>query len=420
MKTNRIPVLCISGPTASGKSAFALELAKSLNGEIINADSVQVYEGFDIGSAKPSKEELDSVVHHLVSHVRGDEHYSVGRFRKEAMSCILDISSRGKVPIVVGGTGLYIRGLFSNFLDSWGFSFGEEVLEKILEKISEEDHGSFLHQLLSVLDIETAKKFPVQDERRVRRSLVQILSSGVPLSALKDLRNAHISEQSEQQSEGDTSRDGEASAVELYPLIWIVEQNRQVLYDRINLRVEKMLESGWVSEVANLLKYLSPDSAPFLSLGYRHLSSLDYSSFSELPVPPRELIEEIKKDTRRFAKRQLTWWRNQPNVLDWKSVFAVCSPNPGGNVAVDDRPSQRGHAPEVVTASAESSAESSFGQSSKDAAKDGDIRGTREFCELQLKEFSRRFIEVIRDPVFSGVDFSSIEPKVFYGRVNIE
>ncbi len=386
MKVVPIPVICISGATASGKSSFALALAKELGGEIINADSVQVYRGFDIGSAKPVQSELLEVPHHLISHVNPLEHYSVGRFRKEAMQCIVDIFNRGKVPIVVGGTGLYIRGLFSSFLDSWGFSFGEEMLEKILSRVSTDQEGVFLHGLLQVLDHETASRFPLQDTRRVSRSLIQILSSGVPLTALKSVRNFPVKSYSEKNMDLPDYR--------LCPLVWILGQKREKLYGQINARVLKMIDEGLVKEVGELLLSVPKDAPPFLSIGYRHLSSLDYSKFPELPHVPDDLIEEIQRDTRRFAKRQLTWWRNQPNVLDWKSVFEVCSDDL--EVSITPPPA------------------------SPYNYKDNEISGTRELCELYLKKFSSRFVNMVQGGGAPFVVSDRGEPDVWYGSLSIE
>lgn len=314
-----IPLICISGPTASGKTSLAIKLAEYLGGEIINADSVQVYKDFDIGSAKPNAEELKIVPHHLISHVKPSESYSVGRFRKEAYSKIIEIHKRKKIPIIVGGTGLYIRGLFSPFIDSWGFNYGEEMIKKILLSISKEEAFQFSHRLLEILDKETAAIIPSNDNVRVYRALVQCFSSGLPVSSLKKIRNEIMNNSLSKDSDTDSDN------YLLVPLVFILEPRREELYSRINQRVVKMFENGFLEEIQALIKRYQASCPAFRAIGYRHLLNAINLGINIEGLVYDNLIEEIQRDTRRFAKRQITWWRNQPNVLDWKSIFEVCS-----------------------------------------------------------------------------------------------
>jgi tRNA dimethylallyltransferase len=400
-----IPLICISGPTATGKSAFAIALAKTLDGEIINADSVQVYRGLDIGSAKPSKKEVLEVPHHLISHVDPREHYSVGRFRREALQCIYDIHERKKIPIIVGGTGLYIRGLFSAFIDAWGFEFGEDVVSQISRMYSGDDRSTFLHSLLMALDREAARKFPQNDQVRVRRSLVQVISSGLPLEAMKKIRNASVVR--------DRRSLKEDVQYILCPLVWICEENRLKLYEKINQRVHTMINRGWVEEVGKLLQEIPKESSSMNSIGYKQLSSLDYSTFPELPEVPGNLILEIQRDTRRFAKRQMTWWRNQPNALDWKSIFGVCSFSTG----LVERPSFEIH--KVESCSDSSSEEQSASLNSLHAPLKDAVNGSREFCENRMKDISLRFISGIQSNEIPETGTHLGDEVVYFGRLQI-
>ncbi|HMO17502.1 MAG TPA: tRNA (adenosine(37)-N6)-dimethylallyltransferase MiaA [Oligoflexia bacterium] len=311
-----IPVIAISGPTASGKSAFSIQLAKRINAEIINADSVQVYEGLDIGSGKLSLEEREGIVHHLISHVSPVEQYSAGRFRKEALSLINDIHSRGKVSLIVGGTGLYLSTLFGNFLDNSGTDVGEKLLSHIEKTFHDIDLRHYYSKWLKILDPEGSAGIPESDFIRTRRALLLVLSFGCPLNHIREKRN--VSTVNPQMPI-------------LRPLVIILEEDRNELNNRINERVVKMFKVGWVKECSDLLRRFSPDTESLhqevlsvipacKAIGYRHLSALDYSTFPDLPEVDNDLIKQIQRDTRSFAKRQRTWWRHSPHKMGWSEI----------------------------------------------------------------------------------------------------
>ena len=304
--SSKIPLICISGPTASGKSGFAVELAKLLNGEIINADSVQVYKDFNIGSAKMTQAEMKGVPHHLLSHVEPLERYSAGRFRKEASLAAKEIYSRGKLPIITGGTGLYLRALFSGFLGSHDVSDAVEVLDRIAKQMfSLEEEQSDSHKysfskwcfdLLKIIDPANAEKIGEHDQFRLERALSIFLRYGLPPNVYKDIYNQEASE--------------------FLGLVFIIEDERDYLYQRINNRVEEMFNAGWLNEV-NVLRSSYPLAHGLRSIGYRHINNAlklckDLESLELTP-----LINNIQRDTRRFAKRQITWWKNQPRSLGW-------------------------------------------------------------------------------------------------------
>lgn len=303
------PVICISGPTASGKSELGIDLALEINAEIINADSMQVYRGLDIGSGKISKEEMRGVPHHLLSHVSPEEQYSAGRFRNEAFAIIVDIHSRGKIPILVGGTGLYLTALFGEFINSWGLNTGNQFLQRLEESSSIDDLPLFYHTMLHILDPKSSSRIPLRDEVRTRRALQIVLSSGLPVDVFKSIRNVPASRS--------LSIDNSDLDIELIPLVWILDPVRESLYKKIDARVIKMFEQNWVSEVETLLNDFRSSSPAFSAIGYRDITSLNHSDCGLLDEDFSSLIEKIQRDTRRFAKRQLTWWRNQPESLDW-------------------------------------------------------------------------------------------------------
>ncbi|MCB1054453.1 MAG: tRNA (adenosine(37)-N6)-dimethylallyltransferase MiaA [Acidobacteria bacterium] len=283
------PVIAIVGPTAAGKTDAALDLAERLGGEIINADALQVYRGFDIGTAKPSAEERARVPHHLVDILDPTERYSAGEFARRARVAIDDIRSRHRVPLVVGGSGLYIRALFEGLSP---VPPGDETVRRQLrDRLADEGLPVMLEELRA-LDPEGADRLPAGDTQRILRALEVVLVSGEPLSSWVARRpfGAHPLE-------------GLKIGLTL---------PRAVLYDRIARRTQRMVASGWVGEVRGILASGVPrDSPAFQAIGYRQLvrhvegtCSLD------------EAVSEIVQATRRFAKRQLTWFRREPS-LHW-------------------------------------------------------------------------------------------------------
>ena len=295
------PVLAIVGATATGKSRLGMALAEILGGEIVNADSLQVYRGLDIGTAKPAPEERERVPHHLIDILDPHESYSAGEFARRAEEAIAEIQGRGRAPIVVGGSGLYLRALFE------GMSpippSDPEVRRELRERLEREGLGA-LREELRRLDPETAGRLTAGDTQRILRALEVAQVSGRPLSSW-------IAEQP-----FGTQRIAAIRVGLTLP--------RGILYDRIAGRVARMMEAGWREEVAGLLRRgVSPGVPAFQAIGYRQLvRHLEGEGSLE------ETIAEIVKETRRFAKRQETWFRKEPDVT-WFSAQGLTRQIPG-------------------------------------------------------------------------------------------
>jgi tRNA dimethylallyltransferase len=286
------PVLAIVGATATGKSALGMALAAGLHGEIVNADALQVYRGFDIGTAKPSRAERERVPHHLVDVLDPNETWSAGEFARRAREAIAGIQRRGRVAIVVGGSGLYLRALFEGI--SPVPAGDPEVRRQLRDRLAAEGLGS-LREELARLDPGTAERLAAGDTQRVLRALEVARVSGRPLSSW-------IAEQP-------------FGAQRIAALRLGLTLPRSILYDQIADRVARMMAAGWREEVAGLLQRgLSPRLPAFQAIGYRQLvrhlegdESLD------------QAVAEIVRETRRFAKRQETWFRKEPEVI-WFSA----------------------------------------------------------------------------------------------------
>lgn len=295
------PILAIVGPTATGKSALALALAESLRGEIVNADALQVYRGFDIGTAKPSPADRERVPHHLIDILEPSEVYSAGEFARRAREAIADIQGRGKLPVVVGGSGLYLRALF------FGISpippGDPQVQEALRERLAAEGLGKLRAELAGI-DPRTEARLAPGDTQRVLRALEVALVTGRPLSSW-------IAEQPFGTQAIAAVRVG-------------LTLPRALLYDRIAGRVARMLEAGWLAEVEGLLRLgLSPRLPAFQAIGYRQLvRHLEGDGSLE------QAIAGIVQETRRFAKRQETWFRKEPDVT-WFSAQELKRQIPG-------------------------------------------------------------------------------------------
>ncbi|HKH49988.1 MAG TPA: tRNA (adenosine(37)-N6)-dimethylallyltransferase MiaA [Thermoanaerobaculia bacterium] len=286
------PVLAIVGATATGKSALGLALAEGLDGEIINADALQVYRGFDIGTAKPSLEERARIPHHLIDILEPDERYSAGDFARRAEEAIGEIRSRGRLPIVVGGSGLYLRALFEGI--SRIPPGDPEVRQRLRERLESEGLETLAAELRE-RDPETAARLAPGDTQRILRALEVALVSGEPLSA-------YISRQP-------------FGAQRIASIRVGLTLPRGILYDQIAGRVAQMVQKGWVEEVAGLLsKGLSPSLPAFQAIGYRQLAQSAGGAWSL----DRAIAETIRS-TRRFAKRQETWFRKEPDIT-WFSA----------------------------------------------------------------------------------------------------
>lgn len=282
-------IICIVGPTASGKTRLSIALAKALSGEIVGCDSMQLYRGMDIGTAKATKEELDGVRHHMSDVAEPGEDFSVGKYVAMADACIQDILSRGKTVIVEGGTGLYVDSLVA------GRSFAPYPRtghREALEKLAEEYGIDAVLDLLQSFDAESAKRLHPSDQKRIIRAAEVYLETG------KSITQHNLETQ---------------QLPPKYRPVWIGldYENRQDLYDRINRRVELMLRDGLVDEVRALMeKGLDSTSTAMQALGYKELAM---ALCGECTM--EQAVELIQRRTRNFAKRQLTWFRRNPDIF---------------------------------------------------------------------------------------------------------
>ncbi len=279
-------VAVVVGPTASGKTSLAIELAKMFDGEIVSADSMQIYKGMDIATAKPTDEETEGIPHHLISIIGADELFSVNEFKKKATDAINTILSKNKLPIVAGGTGFYIDTLVNNteFLD-----YEKNDVRITLEKRAEEEGIDTLYEELKTIDPITAEKLHSNDSKRIIRALEVYMSTGMTIS--EQCRLSHLNESEYR-----------------FCIIGINALDRQVLYDRINLRVDMMIEAGLIDEAK---QFFASDisSTAKQAIGYKELKPyLDGICTLE------EAVEKLKMETRRYAKRQLTWFRKRENI----------------------------------------------------------------------------------------------------------
>lgn len=302
---SREPLIVLSGPTASGKSALALALCRRFPLEIVNADSVQVYRGLDIGSAKPSPRDRAEVPHHLVDVADPGEGYNAGRFVREAQEAILRIRGRGRVPLVVGGTGMYLRALLRG-LDPLP---SDPRLRDALRRRWDREGGEALYRELARVDPATAERVHPADRVRVLRALEIAQAAGVPASAL---------------------RSSWSGGGQRHRLLFLALRaaDRALLYRRIDDRVEAMLRGGLLEEVRSLLaRGYRPGLPALRSLGYRHLLAHLVEG-----QPLDRAVEQMKRDTRRYAKRQMTWLSAEPGVL-WIDAGAGAEEEAAAHVA---------------------------------------------------------------------------------------
>ena len=286
MNQQKIPVVAVAGPTASGKTALAILLAERLGGEVVSADSMQVYRGMDIATAKPAPEEMRGIPHHLIGCVGPEEPYSLGRYAADAHAAVADIAARGKVPILCGGTGLYL----DTVLDSRdiGETGSDPAVRRELSALAAEKGGGFLLEMLREFDPETAASLHENNLPRIIRAIEVYRLSGMTMSALQK-----------------KSRE----APERYRAlrIGIAYKDRAVLYDRINRRVDLMMEQGLLEEAGAFREARLETSAQ--AIGYKEL--FPYLE-GEKSLP--ECLESLKQATRRYAKRQLTWFRRDERI----------------------------------------------------------------------------------------------------------
>lgn len=273
--------ICIVGPTASGKTAISIEIAKCFNGEIISGDSIQVYRELNVGSAKITKEEMDGVVHHLIDIKSCFDGFSAGEFSELTKQKIEEISKRGKTPIIVGGTGLFIKGLIEGY--DYSSCPRNEEFRQDCEKIIDNHGLSSLYKELQALNPRRAEQISENDQKRIIRALeIEKFSNALPQKG-SDINN--------------------------FVVIGLTT-SREKLYERINKRVDEMVENGLIDEVRALFeKGLSEDSQSMKGIGYKELFPY-FRSESSL----EECLNLIKQHSRNFAKRQMTWFRSMPYI----------------------------------------------------------------------------------------------------------
>ena len=284
---NKIPLLVIAGPTASGKTACAVELAKIYDGEIVSADSMQIYKGLSIATAKPTKEEMQGVPHYLIDFLEPEQAFSVADYVKLAGERIREIHSRGKVPILCGGTGLYISSLVNNVI--FDDTETDGLVRKRLEEEAKTLGGHALWERLREVDPETAEKVHENNLPRVIRGLEVFETTGIPLSQHK------VNSRREQSPYNAC-------------IIGLTASDRQYLYDRINRRVDVMVENGLIEECRAFYDSFTPATA-YQAIGYKEL--MPYLK-GKSPLTP--CVERLKQETRKYAKRQLTWFRRDERI----------------------------------------------------------------------------------------------------------
>ena len=282
-----VKVVAVVGPTGAGKTTVGLHLARELGGEIVGADAVQLYRELDVGSAKPTAAERAAAPHHLIDEVDAAAPYTAADFERDASAAIRDIAGRGRVPILVGGTTLYVRALLHGLCPA---PPGDEVIRQRLAERAREEGWPALHAELGKLDPDAAARVHPNDRIRIERALEVVLATGRPLTRVQQ----------------DHAFPGNG-----FPAFQIaLRLPREVLYERIDRRVRQMFEEGWIQEVESLLERgYDPDLKPLQAIGYRDVVRLVRGEQGR-----EEAVQRIQRDTRRFAKRQMTWLRKEPGV----------------------------------------------------------------------------------------------------------
>ena len=274
-------VIIIGGPTASGKTAFSIEVAKAIDGEIVSADSMQIYKEMDIGTAKPNEKEKQNIKHYMINIISPNERYSVADYKKDAKNAIREIVQKGKTPIVVGGTGLYIDSLIYEI--DYPEIETDLSYRKYLEELVEKDGLLSLYEKAKEIDEKAMEKISKNDKKRILRVLEIYHQTGKTKTEL------------DKESKKDPEFDYK---------IFAINMERAVLYDRINKRVDIMIEKGLIEEVQAIYNKYKEFPTSMQALGYKEVVE-----YLEKKVTKEEMIEKIKMESRRYAKRQLTWFR---------------------------------------------------------------------------------------------------------------
>ncbi len=281
-------IYVIGGPTASGKSKLAVELAKRINGEIISADSMQIYKDMNIGTAKLTKEEMQGIKHHLLDFVSPEGRYSVANFKTDAKIKIEEILKKGKTPIIVGGTGLYIDSMI------YGIEFQDEKIDKEyreeLNELAEKEGLERLYEEARKIDLEAMKKISINDKKRIIRVLEIYHKTG--------------------KTKTEVEKESRKNENKYNYKMFAITMNREKLYERIEKRVDQMIEQGLIEEVQSILNKYHKFPTAMQGLGYKEVIE-----YLENKLTKEEMIEKIKKKTRHYAKRQLTWFRKNKETI---------------------------------------------------------------------------------------------------------
>lgn len=297
VEREKIPLIVVAGATASGKTRLAIDIAKATGGEIVSADSMQIYRYMDIGTAKPTAAERAECPHHLIDFVEPDADFSVADYTELAHMAIADITARGRLPVMCGGTGLYINSVVNDII------FGEEqtdpALREELNALAEREGGEYMLTMLKEFDPVSAARLHPNNLRRIVRAIEFYKASGMPISVHQERTKQAPSR--------------------YVPVMFMVDHPRDVLYDRINKRVDIMFEEGLYSEVERLR-----------DMGYRReLNSMQGIGYKELmahfagELTLDEAIDSIKQNSRRYAKRQLTWFRRDERIISLDPASAA-------------------------------------------------------------------------------------------------
>ena len=283
---NQVIVIC--GPTASGKTRLGIELAKKIDGEIVSCDSMQIYKDMTIGTAKPTEEERSEAVHHLVDFVLPSERYSVAEYKKDAENTIEQIIEKNKKPIIVGGTGLYLNSLVYG-IDYPNIVTDLNYRQELEEKVNKEGLES-LYKEATKIDSKAIEKISPNDKKRILRILEIYHSTGKTKSEI----------------EADSRKNGPKFDYKIF----VLNMDREKLYDRINRRVDLMIENGLIEEVKALLEKYKEFPTAMQGLGYKEVVE-----YLENKTSKDEMIDKIKQETRRYAKRQITWFKSYKDAI---------------------------------------------------------------------------------------------------------
>jgi tRNA dimethylallyltransferase len=286
---NKPKVIVIAGPTASGKTALSIEVAKKIDGEIVSCDSMQIYKYMDIGTAKVTKEEMEGIKHYLVDFVEPNLRYTVSDFKKDSESAIEEILAKGKTPIVVGGTGLYANSLIYG-IEYQDMDFDLDYRNYLMEKAKTEDGLKSLYEEALKIDPKAMEIISSNDKKRIVRVLEIYKSTGKTKTELEEL--------------------SKANGIKYDFKKFAIDMKRPKLYERINLRVDKMIEEGLIGEVKNLIEKYDTYPTALQAIGYKEVVE-----YLKGDLTKEEMTQKIKQETRHYAKRQLTWFRKNNDYI---------------------------------------------------------------------------------------------------------